>query len=636
MSESRPKIMPRPNARRASASQIAPTSPISGFASNLNTAITQIKSCDPNVTARARLLFSMITDFCDPVLAMLMGDVDSQPLTLSHHKSDVTDLQALEIRQDLLEEIIANTKSEAKSRAFLKRHQGNQLAILAVPCRTKDEAPPFAILAIAIEESRSHVIRETLEFVEAIARMVLDFREAPKTNAQPESDHFERLVKASSYENETSLAFQIVNAVATKFHCEQVSLGLAQRTGVHLIAISGTSSIKRNSPGTILLEQAMDECFDQRELVAFPRLKTNDNSAACGVHQALSKASGQTALCSLPITVGENCVAVLNLRRANGDTFSEEELQRLQERLLPCGPALQTLARASRSLKSHAKDAIAETGKNLLNSNTKIAAACLLIGSLTWLIFGKTVYEPSCVAELAAAKLQHIAAPLDGVIKAVHVHSGDMVHAGKPLVEFDTSSMLLEKKMLQADIGEATVDMKVALSQNDPKSAALQQAKIDAILAKLESVDARLAQATVTTPSQGRVVRCDLNSKVGQEFRFGAPLLELSLDDAWKIRIEVPDTVAPYVAPGQRGYFAPYGRPGESFAFTIEGVNGSADVKNGKNIFVADAKLELESDPTEWMKVGMSGVAKIATESRPVYWVYFHDALDWFHKTIWY
>ena len=638
MPESRPKnTIVRSTNKSPLAKQAHQPALVAGLAGKFKVAIERTRSAEPTKAARTKLLFGLIVEFLDPVIATIIGDVETGPITLSHHEHEISDLQAIEIRQELLEEIISHTKAEAKCRAFLKRFQGKQLAILAVPCRLPNEELPFAILAIAANESQSRIIREALEFMESLAELVFDISQSPHRTPTASGDDMDRLIKASSHNSDVSLAFQIVNAIATKFHCEQVAVGLVMRNGIHLTAISGTSTIKRNSPGTILLEQAMEECSDQTATVAFPRLKFQDNSAACGIHQALSKASGQAAVCSIPVTSGNKCVAIVTLRRAAGDTFSEEELKRLQERLAPCGPAFQILMQASRSLKEHAKDAMLKHGQLLVSNNAKLALLCLTAALLAWLIFGKTIYKPNCSAELAAAQPLHIASPLDGVISKVHVRSGDFVHSGTPLIDFDTSSVQLEKKVLQADIGEATVDLKIALSQSDPKSAALQQAKIDSILAKLDSVEARLEQADVQAPADGRVVRCDLSSKIGQEFKFGMPLMELSLGDAWKIQIQVPDTIAPYVASGQQGYFAPFGRPGESYRFTITSVNGTADVKNGKNVFVADAILDIpETNQVDWMKVGMSGVAKISTESRPVYWVYFHDALDWLHKAIWY
>jgi hypothetical protein len=657
--DNKPKIQPRPANRQSSGNrQGSENRPGSGAArrgpartaertgaiglvETLNSAIIEVANSQRTLASRSKLLFDLIVKHFNPSIALLMGEIEKRPMTRMHHDDQTTDLQAIEIRQELLDQIVAQVRGEGASKAYLKRFNGAQIAILAIPCCTPSSDVPFAGLAIGIRESNRDRVRESMHFIEALARIACDVPETtldtvPDTG-DGNGDLLQGIAKATKYETDLALAFQIVNGIATKFHCEQAAIGLVRGKQVKVVAISGAAAIKRNSPGTICMEGAMDECFDQKDQIAFPRLKTRNSTAANGMHQMLSKSTGQASVCSLPILDGETCVAVVTLRRPTGDSFSEEELRRLEEKLLPCGPALKVLGKASRTLVSHARDSLQTMASHWVGDKAKFA--CLIAAGLllAWLSFGRTVYRPSCGSELAASNLQHVAAPLDGIIQAVYVHPGQRVRKGEPLVEFDASSMRLEKQMLEADIGEATIDMKTAMSEHDPKAASLQAAKIAAIKAKLDGVRNRIEQATVHAPADCQVVRCDLATKIGQDFKFGMPLMELAAGDAWSIDIQVPDTVAPYVANGQIGEFSPYGRPGDSYPFKIQSVSGRADVKGGKNVFTATAVLTLPSDqPPAWMKVGMSGVAKIETESRPVYWVYFHDAIDWLHKTIWY
>src|SRR5690606_14080779 len=99
----------------------------------------------------------------------------------------------------------------------------------------------------------------------------------------------------------------------------QVCLGVVVGREVRLIALSGSPSVKKNSPSTLATQHAMAECLDQKQIVAFPPLKARDSAAGNRLHQNLAKATGQPALCSIPVRVGESVVGIVMLRRHTGD-----------------------------------------------------------------------------------------------------------------------------------------------------------------------------------------------------------------------------------------------------------------------------------------------------------------------------
>ncbi|MCH7925548.1 MAG: diguanylate cyclase, partial [Planctomycetes bacterium] len=74
------------------------------------------------------------------------------------------------------------------------------------------------------------------------------------------------------------------------------------------------------------------------------------------------------------------------------------------------------------------------------------------------------------------------------------------------------------------------------------------------------------------------------------------------------------------------GFFASYARPEESRPFRIERIIPKAQVENGRNVFVAEARIGGRAD---WIRPGLEGVAKIQVGRRGVWWITLHRAIDY-------
>lgn len=261
-----PQKAPQKASRKAPTEKPASKPKRVSLVAALRHAYDEIQNCEYNLSARSKLIFNLVVRHCNPLIAVFMADIDGRPATLMHHAEAITEVEAIELRQDLFDQIITQVRQESTSKAFIKRHDGKQFAIVAIPCLQGNDDMPFAGLALAIPETRNDIIRETLDFVELLCRHALQPTAQVSTALakNPNELDFQRISKAIGYGNEIALAFQLANSISAKFSCEQVSIGVVKDRGVRLIAISGAATIKRNSPGAIALEQAMEECCDRR------------------------------------------------------------------------------------------------------------------------------------------------------------------------------------------------------------------------------------------------------------------------------------------------------------------------------------------------------------------------------------
>ena len=98
------------------------------------------------------------------------------------------------------------------------------------------------------------------------------------------------------------------------------------------------------------------------------------------------------------------------------------------------------------------------------------------------------------------------------------------------------------------------------------------------------------------------------------------------------IRLQIPEDKAAYVRPGQTGRFAPESSPGSRHKFEITSVTPATTIHDGRNVVIAEAVVEGDS---EWMQSGMNGHAIVSSEWKPVWWLLGHGVIDRLRKGFW-
>jgi len=86
------------------------------------------------------------------------------------------------------------------------------------------------------------------------------------------------------------------------------------------------------------------------------------------------------------------------------------------------------------------------------------------------------------------------------------------------------------------------------------------------------------------------------------------------------------------VRDGQAGRFVTVASPGQSVSCTVDRVQPSATVVDGKHVFLARAKL---CGQAPWNLAGMDGVATLEVGPRRVWWVVLHRVLDFARLHFW-
>lgn len=577
---------------------------------------------------------------------------DQQAETLVSHDDRMPRRLAQRFTTEYLTPFVKELHSESQPETRLKRYErGDQKMTLAgVPLvKLSDEKTPVTLSLMIGGTVRADMLLVRLDAVAAVASTVLmtQYRTSTENPIETESsatepsdgsanaaaaDH-QAVVRAARFQSVKEFAYSVVNSLRSELSAEQVFLGQAKKRRIVVEAVSGVADFKASSPGVVLARQAMEECLDAGEPLLYPQT-TESGRSVPAIHRQWSGQTAGAAICSLPLLDGDEVAGVISLRRSAGQPFRQEEVDRLQKVLAPYGAALRVIDQVRQSTAQRLKSSVQSTLSQNLRSGARGRKVLLgvLAAALLWFCFGSMTYRPICPVRVTATDLRHLSAPMTARLAALHVKPGQQVAAGELLAELEVSDLQLEYNSLRRQFLAAQTDIRRALAEDDPGSAAVTRSQMQVLEAQMSALQKQMTDARIVAPQDGTVVLSGLETRIGQTVSQGDELMQFAGESDWCLEIQVPDDIAPLVSRGQTGHFSASARPTERQTFVIQEVDGAASVVADRNVFIAHAHLSSRPD---WMKIGMEGTVRISTVSRPVWWVAMHRVVDWVRLNFW-
>lgn len=517
-------------------------------------------------------------------------------------------------------------------KARLGGGDANSQAVLAVPLSLGEQEPNGA-LAIVIADPGKSVAQARLSELKALAELAgALYRPATPRTATPVSQEArtaQSLGKAAGYDNLRQYVFGIVNSLKSRTGCEQVALGLVRGAGVRVECISGLDGVAPRSPGVREVQQAMEECLDARTAIGWQRTgQPLETAAPLGqlLHKQWHQHVGGASVASLPLLYEGQVVAVVSFRADTRDRFTPEMIAEWNGLLAPLAPVLVVLGRAERGLARHALDLARERWRKLRTApRFKQALYVALVPALAWMLLGRITYVVTVPCEIIPAAERRIAAPFEGTLLSANALPGEQVKKGQVLAELETRELTLKRDKFAAELRNVELELTSSLQKQDTAAAGMLGAQAEMLRAELDLVAYQLDRARVVAPSDGTILEGDLRRRIGEVVPLGEPLFTMSADDRCAVELRAPESAAAFLRPGQRGVFATLSAPDEQGQLRLLQIDPQAHVVDGGNVFRAEAEVE---SPPEWMRVGMSGVARVETERRPVWWAMLHRAID--------
>ncbi len=439
--------------------------------------------------------------------------------------------------------------------------------------------------------------------------------------------------KALAPERFEAAAIAIVNELAAVFRASRVSLGFFQGERAEVKAISGASTLRRDSDITRDLAAAMSEAADQRASVVHPRIPGKTPRIALAQANLCSR-HGADAVCTVPLVASGEIVGALTIERNGTRGFERAEVALFEQVATFLAPILHLKRRAELPLTTRLVESMADGRRRLLGPRSRAwpAAFAVALVVLIAAVFIPADHRVTAPARLEGATQRVLAAPIDGYIAKVHARPGEFVLDGQPLVELDDKELVLERRKWEAEAAQVEKQYSEALAKEDRPQIMIQQAKLLQAKTQIGVIDEQLDRIRLKSPYDGVVIEGDLTQSLGAPVKRGDVLLTVAPRGQYRVSVEVDERDIGFVRAGQTGRLVLAALPEGAAEIAVRRVTPIATAKDGRNYFVVEAELDR---PDSAMQPGLEGVAKIEVGERGLLWVIGHRFVDWLRITLW-
>jgi multidrug efflux pump subunit AcrA (membrane-fusion protein) len=425
----------------------------------------------------------------------------------------------------------------------------------------------------------------------------------------------------------------LVTELATRLGCDRATLGIFQAGKIRIRAVSHSGQFDKRANLLGFAAEAMEEAIDQRAMVAFPA--PNEGAALVSrAHEQLVREAGAGAAASFPLEASGRIVGALTLERPPGFELDAPSVELAEAVAAVCGPIVALKLAAERSLAARALELAQKYWGRLVGPRhalLKLVAAGTAAVVL-FLAFATGTYRVSADAAVEGEVLRALSAPIAGFVKEAPRRAGDAVKQGELIGRFDDRDLKLERVRLASQQGQYLKQYREAMAKHERPQAAIALAQLDQVGAQLSLVDEQLARIELAAPFDGVIVSGDLSQKLGAPVERGQVLFEVAPLDSFRIALQVEEHEFAWVAVGQRGSLAVNSIPHERFPFTVTKVTAVNSVKDGKNRFRVEARLDA---PPGRLRPGMEGVGKIEVDERKLLWIWTHALVDRLRLWVW-
>ncbi len=443
----------------------------------------------------------------------------------------------------------------------------------------------------------------------------------------------------------------VADELARTLGCDRVSIGFlppgdGSAGRLQLAAVSHTVEMAPRQALSRALAAAMAEAAQQRQCIVHPQPPmAGALPPAAAAHDALARANGGLAIYTVPLhdlsaprdDDGRPPVAgALLLERTGG--FGPELAQAAQDAASFVGPLLLLRQRLDQPVSGRLADAVTRAAPRRIG-NGRLALrrghALALAGAAALLIIGAWPGTMRVVATARAEGLgqQVLAAPFDGYIGAAPVRPGAAVRAGEVLLTLQDRELDLDAARWAAESTRLDRVYREAQTAEDAAASVIAKAQHEQALAQYELAQSRLERTRLRAPFDGLLLAGDHAQAIGAAVKRGQELLTVAPRLAYRIVAEVDEAEMGRVRAGQAGQALFGAVEGDALALTVTRIAPLAQVRDGRNVFEVEARLDGVLPPA--LRPGLRGVVRLDAERAPLAQIAWVRSTQWLRQAAW-
>ena len=425
----------------------------------------------------------------------------------------------------------------------------------------------------------------------------------------------------------------LTGEIADRLHAERVSLGWLKHDYIQLKAISHTDRFEKKMQVIQDLEAAMEEAYEQDASILIPSPENRSLSTRAQEH--FSKSYNAGCLLSVPIRENDEIIAIITCERTK-QPFTDLDASEIHlVTTLTSARLLDLYQRSNWFGARMARKARKILGK-LLGFEHTWAKFFGIVG-IALVLFATLVplqYKVSSPAILKTDKIIYLTAPFDGYIDSVCVKPGDIVYKGQELLRLDQKELKLEEANLLAEEQNNRREIQKAQADQQLADMRIHQAQLAQTLAKLQTVRYKLSKSVIlATADSAIIVEGDLQKKLGAPVNQGSELFQMALIENIYVEVDVNEIEIDNIQVGSDGLLAVKSHPEQTFHFRSKRIDPSATIKDQENVFLV--RGEFTQKTPSWFRPGMTGIAKIYSDKKTLWWILSHQAIDYLRLKLW-
>jgi hypothetical protein len=515
-------------------------------------------------------------------------------------------------------------KSCAEYKLQIVRLQQNRIAI-AVPLVNQSEKLDSlaAVFLLGAERAETFVV-----ILQLVAGMLSAY-------------HVQRANRATDWEIGTSCAMLdlvatvakaesiddagvlLVNAVTSFLGCKRVAVGLKKHRGssCKLLAISGMSDLNLQAEMPQAVQGVLAEAVRGGQWTEWPPEK-GQNQTLMPAHARLSAVCDDEKVCSAPLRGADGSVVgawVFWGLESSDARWRVEQFARLSA--APIGCSLQLLKHG----QMNAARRLARKWRLFERRSFWISAAAFVL-----LCFSFWPYRIGCDCVIEPVKKRYVVAPFAGVFEKSLVRPGDVVESNQKLARMDGRELRMELAGVVADFQRAKKSRDVNVAAGKTGASQIDILEMQGLDQKRQLLESRIENLDIKTPTAGIVVSGDLERSEGAPVTSGQALYEIAPLDRMIVEVEIHDEDIAQVEIGQKVSVRLEAYPGMAWSGQIDKIHPRSEIRDSKNIFIAEVSLPLGG---ETLRPGMKGSASITTASHTLLWNLLHKA--WYTGLKW-
>jgi len=492
-----------------------------------------------------------------------------------------------------------------------------------------------AIETAVREESLMRAVMRQLQWGAAWVELIIRRIEGKKYT--PENQQLvtvlELIATSLQHEKFHAAATSVVTELAILLQCERVSIGFLKGKYIQVEALSHSADFAKKSKLVQGLGAAMDESLDQQVSLVYPATEGGE-VRVLKCHEKLSKEQEVRDICTIPLSQNGKLFGALTLERSSENAFTSNTVELCETMASLMGPILEAKRKEDLWLITKIGLSLKKVTMNLIgpaHATFKLISSLFVMLSL-FFVFAVGDFRIAADAYLEGSIQRVIVTPFDGYIRDAYVRAGDIVKKGMPLVTLDDNDLTLERAKWSSQKEQYLKEYRDALGKAERSKISILKAQIRQAEAQLAMVDSQLSRIRVKAPFDGIIVSGDLSQSLGSPSQRGEVLFELAPLKAYRLILEVDERDISVIKIGLQGELVLTGQSDRVVTFNVANITPVSEVKEGRNYFRVEAKLDQQIDS---LRPGMKGVGKILIEERNLLWIWSRPLVNWLRLALW-